>query len=290
MSIFSGERSQAVTPIMLAFSVSLHLLLVILLLKWSLPSMDKSTRPKPGVTQVSLIEAPDAKPNLEMISRGPVRAHKVDELVPLLQQELPPSPSDIERKAVSYEPTPPKDAPVVPLKKRKGTPKRIETAREDTPKKRESKPHEKKEDPNDFLEKRLSQIRAEVQNKRKEGGSHKDASPPIGLKGGASASSVGSEDFVRWFEDVRGRINSHWSILADNRKMQRFAVIGVRLTDDGRLIDATVDETSGDPLFDKSAMRAVFLASPFPPVPQEIREKIKQAGGLALRFSPGGIQ
>jgi len=64
----------------------------------------------------------------------------------------------------------------------------------------------------------------------------------------------------------------------------------VKLSDYGKLLDATVDESSGYLVFDRSAMRAVFQASPFPAVTPAIREKIQSAGGLALRFTAGGMQ
>jgi TonB family protein len=67
-------------------------------------------------------------------------------------------------------------------------------------------------------------------------------------------------------------------------------VIGVKIADNGRLMDASVDKSSGDQVFDRSAMRAVFQAAPFPPIPSELKEKISKAGGLALRFTPKGMQ
>jgi TonB family protein len=51
-----------------------------------------------------------------------------------------------------------------------------------------------------------------------------------------------------------------------------------------------VNESSGDEVFDKSALRAVFQADPFPAVPTEVMGKIRKAGGLALRFTPKGMQ
>jgi len=291
MNILGAQRTDAATPVMLFLSVSLHLVVILLVFMVSLSPVDRTTTYEEGVTHVSLIEAPAAKPLLETISRGPVKMHHPAEPEPLLQQELPAVPAEAEQKTISYELPSQHDSPVIPLKKRKASPRRIETIKPDTAKKHDTKAAEKRDEPKDFLEKRLSQIRAEVQKKRKEQSVSRQASAPAGGPiGGGSTSAAVSEDFIRWFDDVRGRINSHWSILGDNRKMEKIAVIGVKLSDDGRLIDAAVDETSGDPMFDKSAMRAVFLASPFPPVPPEIREKIKQSGGLALRFSPGGMQ
>ena len=72
--------------------------------------------------------------------------------------------------------------------------------------------------------------------------------------------------------------------------MERVTIIGVKIADNGRLMDASVDESSGDQVFDRSAMRAVLQAAPFPPIPSELKEKISKAGGLAFRFTPKGVQ
>jgi TonB family protein len=72
--------------------------------------------------------------------------------------------------------------------------------------------------------------------------------------------------------------------------LERITIVGVRIADNGRLMDASVDESSGDQVFDRSAIRAVFQAAPFPPIPSELKEKISRAGGLALRFTSKGMQ
>ncbi|MGB9617977.1 MAG: TonB family protein [Desulfomonilaceae bacterium] len=291
MSMFGAERSDAATPGMLFMSASLHVLVIFLVCMASLSSPHRSLTQREGVARVSLVEEPSPNPVAQTIARGPVRMQQPEVSEPLAQQELPAVALDAERKVIAYKTANQTDAAVIPLKKRKAAPRRIENSKPEPPKKQETKTAEKKDDPKDFLERRLARIRSEVEKKKKEQPAVRESTGlASGQRGGAARGPVLSEDFVRWFEDVRGRINAHWSLIGDNRKREKFAVIGVKLSEDGRLLEATVDETSGDPLFDKSAMRAVFLASPFPPMPVEIREKIKQAGGLALRFSPGGIQ
>jgi len=47
----------------------------------------------------------------------------------------------------------------------------------------------------------------------------------------------------------------------------------------GRIRDPLVEQTSGDSLFDQSALRAVMEASPFPPLPQEFK-----ASSLRVHF------
>jgi colicin import membrane protein len=89
---------------------------------------------------------------------------------------------------------------------------------------------------------------------------------------------------------VRSRVNLHWSVFAEDQPVRRVTIIAVKIADDGELIDARVDESSGNQTFDLSAMRAVRQAAPFPSVPRMLREEIRKRGGLALRFTPGGMQ
>jgi hypothetical protein len=44
--------------------------------------------------------------------------------------------------------------------------------------------------------------------------------------------------------------------------------------------NVAVDESSGDELFDKSAMRRILQGAPFPALPCEAAEKIRDAGGM----------
>ena len=66
--------------------------------------------------------------------------------------------------------------------------------------------------------------------------------------------------------------------------------MGIKLAEDGRLIDARLDRASGDVVLDRSALRAVAQANPFPAVPTEVAEKIRQEGGLALEFTVRGMK
>ncbi|MGC8604942.1 MAG: TonB family protein [Desulfomonilaceae bacterium] len=108
---------------------------------------------------------------------------------------------------------------------------------------------------------------------------------------GAGSGSQTSAEIARWFEAVRNRINSHWSVLGEESKAPAKAtIISVQLSDDGRLLEASIDSGSGDGFFDSSAMRAIYQSAPFPPMSPEISAKIRAEGGLALRFTPGGLQ
>jgi TonB family protein len=88
---------------------------------------------------------------------------------------------------------------------------------------------------------------------------------------------------------VKSRINSQWFLTGDDPRKNKETIIGIQISDNGSLIKASVDKSSGDKVFDNSAMRAIHQAAPFPPLPSEVK-KIQESRGLGLRFTPRGMQ
>lgn len=172
-----------------------------------------------------------------------------------------------------------KSAPNLQMQKRKKAPQKIEDPKV-SPNKKTNR--EKEPDNSKHLEKRLSELRSKVQSRNVD-------TPQTNAQASGKASGADAE-LLRWFEQVKNKVNTNWSLLGDQTRMERVTIVGVQLTEDGKLVDASIDSSSGDKLFDNSALRAVFHAAPFPPVPQDVGEKIRQSGGLALRFTPGGMQ
>ncbi len=167
MSMFGAERSDAATPVMLFMSASLHVLVIFLVCMASLSSPHRSLTQREGVAMVSLVEEPSPHPAAQTMARGPVRMQQPEVSEPLAQQELPAVALDAERQVVSYKTPHQTEAAVIPLKKRKTAPRRIENSKPEPPKKQETKTAEKKDDPKDFLERRLAQIRSDVERRKR---------------------------------------------------------------------------------------------------------------------------
>jgi colicin import membrane protein len=246
-----------------------------------------------GVTRVKLVELKSGPPEIEKVqsdtaSPGPVLQEKEP-----AQAEVKPNDEPIARETV--KPLAPALAAreVIPLKKRNRTLQRVELPKPRTSKQAEDKDAEKK--PETRIEQRLAAIRQNVESRRKDSQSHSAADAPQHSQ--TSTGSVrgqrgepGELELIRWLDQVRSQVNSHWSLLRDGQHQPTVTVIGVRISDEGHLIEASVEESSGDQVLDRSAMRAVHQAAPFPPIPPVVKEKIRTEGGLALRFTPGGIQ
>lgn len=290
------KKPQAASPWMLAVSVGLHGLVVLVALVVSATLAKKFAPTDEQITRVKLVAAPASTAAVEKM---PLNQANVAPELPSEELEQPrvaveaaqPPREAIEARVA---PTPAKE--IIPLKRRKSPPQRVEAAKkpEKKPdKKAKEEPPPKELSPENHLEKRLASITREVERRKKEeaakrlrGGSSQLAATPGSQEGG----TVADEELVRWLEGVRSRINSHWSVLGDQRSLRRVTVIGVKIAESGRLLDASVHNSSGDDIFDGSALRAVFQADPFPRVPSQVLERIQKAGGLALRFTPGGMQ
>ncbi len=285
----------ASSPSMLILSVSLHgfLILAIVLASSLLPSRPKSI--EDGVSHVKLVEPNEGAVVLEKVQRGPVKTGDLESAEPYTNSDVQNEVSDTQRDTLELKVANSHSTDVIPFQKRKKPLERVDALKPLPKKNQEVEAVKKKPDPQDFLEKRLASIRKEVESRKTDTSSSAPSrdpatSPALGNHGSKHGAQSTSEDSARWFDGVRTRINSNWSVFRDTIKLERFTIIGVKIAEDGRLVDASVDESSGDPVFDRSAIRAIFQASPFPPMPPEVSEKIRKAGGLALRFTPSGLQ
>lgn len=99
-----------------------------------------------------------------------------------------------------------------------------------------------------------------------------------------------SQELYRWLAQVRDLINQHWAVFHDRRNHGRETIVAVDIASNGELLTASIDKRSGDSVLDRSALRAVQDAAPYPPIPREVHEQIRKAGGLALRFTPYGAR
>lgn len=268
---------------MMAVSAALHLLALVGIVVMSYSFAPRSKVVGPVVTNVKLIEsgAPRiemARPQTTLIE--PAVNHVVHEFTEPATAHTPPQ----ERLTSTFSEARP--VPTLQMEKRKKPAQKIPEQKIASNK----KPAPPKEPDNSkYLEKRLTELRSKMQERKSDAAPQEQPRPANTSSGRVGASSADAE-MSRWFELVKNKVNTHWSLLGDQTKLDKITVVGVQITEEGKLIEASIDSSSGDKLFDNSALRAVFHAAPFPPVPQDVSEKIKQSGGLALRFTPGGMQ
>ena len=94
---------------------------------------------------------------------------------------------------------------------------------------------------------------------------------PVGVPGLSAGVAVDNIDFefTYYLIALRNRIGQNWSAPAGMRRGGESVRVTVyfRIQRDGRVVDPQVEKSSGIRFFDQSAVRAVRISSPVPPLP-----------------------
>ncbi len=290
----TSRTVHAASPWMIAVSVIFHVTMVAAVVAVSSLAIRPHKVSTEEVRRVTLVQPTMGTMAAEKLQ--PATDNKAESPV-LVETATPREPAkapEAKRETIRSRSVAAPSKDLIPLAKRRAPPKRLEAPKaepkKEVPKaktadaKTEKAKPAKPESPQSFLEKRMAAIRKDLENKKRDG------SPGAGNRGATSGSGKTDEELAHWLEQVRSAINAHWALFGQERRQEKVTVIGARIADDGKLTAAAVDRSSGDPVFDRSAMRAVYQAAPFPSVPLSARERIRKEGGLALRFTPGGMQ
>ncbi|MBI5560415.1 MAG: TonB C-terminal domain-containing protein [Deltaproteobacteria bacterium] len=92
--------------------------------------------------------------------------------------------------------------------------------------------------------------------------------------------------FTEYYNAIGAKIQSLWVYPGKGGKDLQ-TVLNLKLLRSGELKSVNIEKNSGNTLFDESAINAVRKASPFPPLPEEIKEDFVEIG---VRFCPGGCE
>lgn len=75
--------------------------------------------------------------------------------------------------------------------------------------------------------------------------------------------------FDDYYAKIRREIWQQW-VFPDTGQKNLEAIISIKITKDGTIIAQKIEKSSGNSLFDRSAIKALTKASPLPPPPYEI--------------------
>jgi colicin import membrane protein len=93
----------------------------------------------------------------------------------------------------------------------------------------------------------------------------------------ASSQSGKGAMFDEYYAKIMGEIKQQW-IWTDTGKKDLEAIISIKILKDGTTLIKRVEKSSGNNLFDRSAVRALTKANPLPPPPYEME--------IGVRFYP----
>ncbi len=113
--------------------------------------------------------------------------------------------------------------------------------------------------------------------------------PPLGRPGGSPQGtgrvslSVADFPFAWYLQVIERKIQSSWRRPTGSREGQE-AVAIFEISPDGQVRRVSIEKTSGDPVYDQAAVRAIMEANPFPPLPPEFKEPpLRVHLGFAVR-------
>lgn len=92
----------------------------------------------------------------------------------------------------------------------------------------------------------------------------------------SAKSAVEAEYIDTWIKKIERIGNINFPEEAIRRNMSGKLILNVTLDHVGRVVDSQIDVSSGFNILDKAALRIVNLASPYPPLPADIRKKWDQ--------------
>lgn len=92
----------------------------------------------------------------------------------------------------------------------------------------------------------------------------------------SAKSAVEAEYVDAWIKKIERVGNINFPKEAINRNLSGKLILNATLDHSGNVVDIQIDVSSGFNVLDKSALRIVKLASPYPPLPGSIREKWDQ--------------
>ena len=96
--------------------------------------------------------------------------------------------------------------------------------------------------------------------------------PQTQVKEATISLDTDDEIYVPYAGVIKERIFYHWvyPLSAKNRNMQGDLLIALRLDNNGNLIECNVIQPSKYKILDEHALKAISLANPFPPFPENI--------------------
>lgn len=97
------------------------------------------------------------------------------------------------------------------------------------------------------------------------------------IKGSKVSTVKGGSTFTDYYSVIRREIWLQW-VYPDTGQKNLEVIISIRIMKDGTVTDQKIEKSSGNPIFDKSALKATIKASPLPSPPYEME--------VGIRFYP----
>jgi TonB family protein len=115
--------------------------------------------------------------------------------------------------------------------------------------------------------------------------------PPAELEGAADGDVNGDsakQEGERYYGMIEVQVHRHYDVsdtIPDDERIRLRAQVVLKLSRSGEVVKSELVHSSGNALFDSAVLVAVKKASPFPPPPDALRERLHREG-VVLEFRP----
>ena len=140
---------------------------------------------------------------------------------------------------------------------------------------------------------RVAKLKDEISSRNSTAGPVQAIKPAVPVAAANTATGAGAPKasleakYPAYYGLIRDKVQENW-IYPEGLKDNRISVIvSIKIARTGRLLDVSVEKSSGDAAFDISLLKAVKKAAPFPPLPVDMEGSFLETG---LRFCPGCAQ
>lgn len=131
------------------------------------------------------------------------------------------------------------------------------------------------------LDRRIEELRRKVERTEQAAASRPAMSARFSTSGQMSEADLNNRMGI-YYAVLWNRIRSQWALPADLTKGKALeAVVLVRILRSGEIAELDFEKRSGNRYFDDSTVKAVQKASPFPPLPEWIPDRVIEIG---IRF------
>jgi TonB family protein len=113
---------------------------------------------------------------------------------------------------------------------------------------------------------------------------------PEGAADGDVNGDSAQQEGERYFGLLKAQVQRYYDLpntLSDQERLRLKAHVHIFIGRAGQLLKVKAESSSGNGLFDEAVITATKRASPFPPPPDALREKL-QTQGVVLAFTPSG--
>lgn len=112
------------------------------------------------------------------------------------------------------------------------------------------------------------------------------ASAAVNPAGGSARADL-EKKYSVYYGVLRDKVQENWIYPEGLKDGAISVIVSIKIARTGKLLDVSVEKSSGNQAFDASLLKAVKKAAPFPPLPIDLEGSFLETG---LRFCPGCAQ